>query len=173
MKTRVDRSGWIAGVGLIVIGLFILAAQFVQAEWLGLLFLPMLGLVFLIWGSIARSVGLLIPGGILSGLGLGVFLIEGAIPGLEDVAMGGVFFLSFALGWGLITLLSAVFTDRVHWWPLIPGGILALVGGMLLVGGTALEVLDFIGRWWPVGLIGLGLWLLVQRMGANETDGSE
>jgi hypothetical protein len=163
VDTQTNRGKRVAGVGLIAIGLLILVAQFIRSDWLGLLFLPALGLVFLVWGSVARSVGLLIPGGILSGIGLGVFLIEKAIPGLEDVGMGGVFFLSFGLGWGLITLLSAIFTDEVHWWPLIPGGILALIGGMLLVGGVALEVLDLIGRWWPLSLVGLGFWLLLRR----------
>ncbi len=163
MEREVTRNRLIAGVGLIIVGLMILAAQFVRSDWLGFLFLPTLGLVFLVWGSAARNVGLLIPGGILSGIGLGVFLIEKGIPGLEEMGKGGVFFLSFGLGWGLITLLSAVFTDRVHWWPLIPGGIMVLFGGALWMGGAALEVLNFVGRWWPLVLIGLGLWLLLRR----------
>ncbi len=165
MDTQTNRGKLVAGIALILIGLLALAAQVIGTEWLGLLFLPALGLIFLVWGGIARSVGLLIPGGILGGISLGVFLIE-RMPALSTGgASGGVFLLSFALGWGLITLLSAVFTDRVHWWPLIPGTIMALIGGALLAGGAALEVLDLIGRVWPLGLIGLGLWLFFRRRG--------
>ncbi len=172
MHARANRGGWVTGVGLIAVGLLILTAQFIRSDWLGLLFLPTLGLIFLVWGSAARNVGLLIPGGVLIGIGLGTFLIESAFPGLEDTATGGVFLLSFSLGWGLITLLSAVFTDRVHWWPLIPGGIMALIGGTLLVGGAALEALGLTGRWWPLGLIGLGIWLLLRR-GARQEEAEQ
>lgn len=168
MEKGIDRSHLTAGIGLIVIGLLILVAQFVQSDWMGLLFLPALGLIFLVWGSVARNVGLLIPGGILSGIGLGVFLNEVVFPGLEGAGTGGVFLTSFGLGWGLITLLSAIFTDQVHWWPLIPGGILGLIGGLLLMGGAGLAVLEIVGRWWPLGLIGLGLWLLLRR-GSRES----
>lgn len=163
MGKSVERGRLTAGIGLIVIGLLILAAQFVRSDWMGLLFLPALGLIFLVWGSVAQNVGLLIPGGVLSGIGLGVFLTEVVFPGLESVGTGGVFLTSFGLGWGLITLLSAIFTDRVHWWPLIPGGILGLIGGLLLMGGAGLAVLELIGRWWPLVLIGLGLWLLLRH----------
>jgi len=170
MKTQVSRSRLIAGLALIAIGLVTLAAQFVQWDWLGLLFLPTLGVIFLVWGCVTRNVGLLIPGGILSGTGLGAFLIEHAIPGLGDEASGGVFLLSFALGWGLITLLSAIFTPRTHWWPLIPGGIMVLIGGGLVLDGAVLDLLALIGRWWPLGLIAAGLWLILRHGKAQAAE---
>ncbi len=168
MEKSIDRNRLSAGIGLIVIGLLVLAAQFIRSDWVGLLFLPALGLIFLVWGSATRNVGLLIPGGILSGLGLGVFLIEVVHPNLESVDTGGIFLASFGLGWGLITLFSAIFTDRTHWWPLIPGSILGLIGGLLLTGDVGLEVLEFAGKLWPVALIGLGLWFLLRR-GSRES----
>ena len=163
------RHRWLAGTALIAIGLFVLIAQFVESETLGLLFLPGLGLIFLLWGSLARSVGLLIPGGILSGIGLGVYLMGGPLSHLEGEAEGAVFLLSFAAGWALITLLSALVCQEAHWWPLIPGGIMALIGGALLAGGAALTALEWAGKAWPLIFIGFGLYLLLRH--ARDGDG--
>ncbi len=157
------NSKLVAGIALIAIGVLALVAQVVKSDWLGMLFLPTLGLIFLAWGSLTRKVGLLIPGGIISGLGLGAMLVESPLGQLGDPARGGLFLLAFALGWGLITLLSALFTSQTHWWPLIPGSIMAVVGGALLVGNIAPQILTVMGSLWPLGLIILGLYLLFGR----------
>jgi hypothetical protein len=67
----------------------------------------------------------------------------------------------FVLGLGLgfiaiwvIALLLEGARDRV--WPLIPGGILAVVGGALLIGREAVDLLDY----WGVVVIAIGLLLL-------------
>ena len=71
--------------------------------------------------------------------------------------------MGFALGWFLITVLSKVFTQETQWWALIPGAIMALIGGGLMLGGAALNVLEFAGRWWPLILVALGLVIIVRR----------
>ncbi len=157
------RNRWLAGMALIAIGVLVLVVQFAKSETLGLLFLSGLGLIFLLWGMAARSAGLLIPGGVLSGIGLGVYLTGGPLSYLESEATGAVFLLSFAGGWALITLLSAVVCRETHWWPLIPGGIMALIGGALLSGGPGLTALDWAGKVWPLIPIGFGLYLLLRR----------
>ncbi len=168
-KNPSRRSGpWLAGVILICVGVFLLLTQYVKSDWLGMLFLPALGLVFLVWGAATRNVGLLIPGGILGGIGLGAVLIEGPFAHLGDEAKGGAFLLCFALGWGLITLLSALFTAKVHWWPLIPGGIMAVVGGALLASGVAPQWLTILGSIWPIALILVGLWLVIRWRGVRR-----
>ena len=63
------RSGVIAGVALIAIGLLALLSQLVDLQNFGLLVLPTLALIFLAWGLITRTFGLIIPGGILAGIG--------------------------------------------------------------------------------------------------------
>jgi hypothetical protein len=170
---REVRGRWMAGIALIAIGVLVLVAQFAKSETLGLLFLPGLGLIFLIWGSAAHSVGLLIPGGILSGIGLGVYLMGGPLSHLEGQTEGAVFLLSFAAGWGLIALLSGLVCRETHWWPLIPGGIMAFIGGMLLIGGAALTALEWAGKAWPLILIGFGLYLLLRRHTAVGDDKGE
>lgn len=157
------RETVIGGALLIAIGLLVLLAQNVQTETLGLLFLPALGGLFLMAGIIGRQAGFIIPGGILTGIGLGVIFTQNPQAALTDTAQGGVFFIGFALGWLLITVLSKLFTSETQWWALIPGAIMALIGGGLMLGGAALSVLEFAGRWWPLLLVALGLVIIVRR----------
>jgi hypothetical protein len=72
--------------------------------------------------------------------------------------------LSFALGWLLVTVLTAVFTSETHWWALIPAAIMGLIGGTVLVGGLFETILSLLGDFWPVALIILGAWILIQAM---------
>jgi hypothetical protein len=163
--TTANRNRLTAGAVLIVVGLLAFVLQFVQSDILGLLFLPALGLIFLTWGAVSRNIGPLIPGGILFGIGLGAFIVN-RIPGqVSDESEGGIFLLSFALGWALITILYLLVSGKFVFWPLIPGGIriLALIGAALLAGSAGLEVLTWIGRGWPLILIVLGLYLLLWR----------
>ena len=157
------REAVIGGAVLIAIGLLVLIAQNIKTENLGLLFLPALGGIFLVAGIVGRQVGFLIPGGILTGIGVGAILVQSTVVAGNDNAQGGVFLLGFAGGWFLITALSKLFTCQTHWWPLIPGMIMALIGGALMLGGAALSVLEFVGRWWPLILVMLGLGIIVRR----------
>jgi hypothetical protein len=161
------RNRVVSGLVLLLIGLFLLVGNFVSID-LGALFPLGLGLIFLVWGSAARKLGLLIPGGILSGIGVGAWLISGPFSRLADPAEGGLFMVAFAFGWALITLTSALFVRETAWWPLIPGGIMAFIGGALLIGGPALEVLEILGQGWPIVLIAVGLYLLLWRKGLQE-----
>lgn len=157
------------GILLVIAGLFFLVQQFVEIEISGGLFLGVLGLFFILWGAYSRKAGLLIPGGILSGLSLGVFLVED-IPGLiSEYAEGGVVVLTLGLGFVLITLLSHIFSDEKAWWASIVGGFLFLVGtGIMIIEApnqnalkSVVEVIfNSLNYLWPVALVGLGLWVI-------------
>lgn len=157
------RPALMGGIILIAIGVLALLAQLGLLENLGVLFLPVLGALFLIWGLSTRTFGLVIPGGILSGIGLGIWLLQGPLADAAEPVQGAVFMLAFAAGWGLIALLSRITADTPQWWPLIPGGILAAIGGLLLAGETGIRILELSGYAWPVFLIALGLWILWRR----------
>lgn len=157
------RPALVGGIILIGIGILALLAQLGLLENLGFLFLPALGALFLIWGLATRTFGLVIPGGILGGIGLGIGLLQGPLANAPEPLQGAVFLLSFAAGWGLIALLSLITADTPQWWPLIPGGILAVIGGLLLAGETGVRILAISGYAWPVILIALGLWILWRR----------
>lgn len=155
------RKEWITGLAFIALGMFWMVQEFVAFDGFGKFFLPGLALIFLVWGIINRSAGLLVPGGILAGIGTGAWLVSTL--SLTEAQQGSVFLLSFAGGWLLITVLSALFTSCTMWWPLIPGGIMALIGSALLAGGVALDMLALAGRFWPVIFIILGISVLLKR----------
>lgn len=163
-----NRNRVVGGLALIVVGLIAFAAQFIDAEWLGLLILPALGFIFLAWGLITRQSGLLIPGGILSGLGAGTLLLTGPYETAAGETQAGIFLLAFAAGWVLIPILATLFTPERHLWALIPAAVLALIGAGLLFGGAALTALEWLGRIWPVFLILGGLLLIFRRGGASK-----
>ncbi|HRU95045.1 MAG TPA: hypothetical protein P5195_07450, partial [Anaerolineae bacterium] len=64
------RSQLVWGVVLVSVGLWMLVSNFTGWE-LGAALPLVLGLFFLAWGSVSRKVGFLIPGGILTGIGMG------------------------------------------------------------------------------------------------------
>lgn len=169
-KNERKENGWIGGLVLIGIGLIALFGQLLPERItsdLGIYIVSALGLIFIVWGIAARNPGPMIPGGILSGIGLGIVLIEG-LNWPANVDEGGVFMLAFAAGWALIVLLTAVFTTKTHWWPLIPGGIMAFIGLAVLFGGLFMQGLELLGVVWPVALIILGLYVLYQARRPRE-----
>ncbi len=121
----------------------------------------------LVWGSISHRTGWIIPGGVLTGIGLGILAMEGPwqFPAADQ---NGVFLICFAFGWFLITILTALFTCT-QWWALIPGGIMAVIGGSVLVtnGTIRWEDLNLV---YAVILISIGLILLVYRGRAKKNE---
>jgi len=77
------RQQLVWGVVLVSVGVWMLVSNFTGWE-LGAALPLALGLFFLVWGSVNRKVGFLIPGGILMGIGAGVVLLEGPFNGLDS-----------------------------------------------------------------------------------------
>lgn len=162
----------IGGLILLGIGLVALLNQLVSFELtenFGLLILPGLGAFFLAWGILTHHAGRIIPGGILSGIGWGIYAIAGPLNVTSGDAEGGIFLIALGLGFGLITLLTAVFTKNTQWWALIPGGIIALIGTAVIVDGFLLEAVGFLGKLWPLGLILLGVHIVYHEARHKST----
>jgi hypothetical protein len=154
----------IAGIVLIVFGTLALLATFYNSSEVGLFILPTLGILFIVWGLVARIPGLLIPGGILTGLGLGTVISELAFASAEGDTRGGIIVLGLGLGFLMIMPLIMIVSSARHWWALIPGGILAITGIALLAGGPALSVLNVLGKLWPIAPIIVGVALIWQML---------
>ena len=160
------------GILLVLGGLFLLVQQSVEFEMSGGVFFGALALFFILWGATTHNIGLLIPGGILSGMSVGVFLIEdnsGLIPGHYA---GSTFLFSLALGFVLITVLGLIFTNAKAWWSLIVAGIIGLVAAGVAIleapDASALKpvaeaVFNSMNYLWPVVMVGLGLWIIFRR----------
>ena len=164
-KINNRRSHRIAG-GVILI-LFGMATLLQHWFDIGNYVVLLLGLGMLSWGSVSRRTGWIIPGGVLSGIGLGILAMESPWRFPID-NQNGLFLLCFALGWFLITILTAIFTCT-QWWALIPGGIMALIGGSILVTNGAVRWMD-LNLVYALILIVVGLILLVTRGRSRKND---
>jgi len=127
-----------------------------------------IGFVFIIWGLFKKSIGLFIPGLLLITIGIGVYngwATVGDVNGLRDT---GIMLVWFSLGWILITVCSRIFYKTFLWWPLIPGGILAMVGSGLYIGGNPSNALGFLQNTGSIGLVLLGLYLILLKFGLKK-----
>ena len=164
-----DRGGLVAGIVIISIGGFFLLAQVVPdiGRWIPLF----IGIIFLAAFLPKLEYGFLIPGCIVSGVGIGIVLA-----GQVDDQLGGAVVL-FSFGGGFIaiwvvSMLIRLFDkdwqrgdsyDAVQalWWPLIPVGILVIIGFVVLADeGYDSDLL----QWWPLIIIGAGLLVLLASL---------
>lgn len=126
------------------------------------------GSSFIIWGLAKKNIAFLIPGLLTSTIGVGVFngwKTVGDINGLRDT---GIMLVWFSLGWILITVFSRFFKKRFIWWPLIPGGILAMVGSGLYIGGNPANAAGFLQNTGSIGLVLLGIYLILLKFGLKK-----
>lgn len=164
------RRGIVAAAILIAIGILLLIAQVFQVEWLSLLVTPLLGVAFVAWSIAARAPGLMIPGGILAGLGTGIlFMTQPFVTSAENELLPvAVFMFSFAAGWLLIVLLTPLAGGRPEAWPLIPGTVFAVLGGLFWMGEPGMRILQVIGTAWPLILIVAGIGILIRILSRNR-----
>jgi hypothetical protein len=127
-----------------------------------------IGLAFIAWGFFERLLGLLIPGCLLSGLGPGFYLGFVSNSMNNELVQVGFFISCLGLGWILITLTSRMINPVFLWWPLIPGGILTMVGWGLTMGGSRSSAFTLIGNTGSISLIIFGLYLILMRRGIRK-----
>lgn len=149
-----DVRGWLPGVILIVVGVTLFAVQLLHLD--ADVIVLVIGLVFAIAYAGSRRYGLLIPAGILTGLGAGILLDDFGVMG-EPVVLG--------LGLGFLAIYGAdLITSGARapgrWWPLIPGAILTVIAGAESTFGA--EGARVIQQGWPILLIAVGAWLLLR-----------
>jgi hypothetical protein len=147
------RGRRVAAVVLLTVAGFALLAPHVTWSWRGGLLLPM-GVVFLIWAALVRSPGLMVPGGVLSGLGVGLALAPGFGPAALLFGLAGGFLLVGALN-------RLVLGRRFALWPLWPAAGLTLAGVVVLTARDHREVWRVAGEYWPYAAISVALWLLL------------
>ena len=145
-----ERDRTVLGLIFIGGGLLFLLDQVGIFGNLGNLVPLLIGAIFLYAYFTTRPgyrVGFLIPGAILTGIGAGQLIENLPVPRLWPG--GDMTVLTLGLGFCLIWVL-----ERKHWWALIPGGILVMVGLSNVWG---------IVQFWPIALIALGVYLLFDQ----------
>jgi len=150
---RNRRSQIAAGAVLVVIGLVALALQYSDGPGRAVVLL-LAGGSFIATFFYSDIYGLLIPGGILSGLGLGLL---GAWWGLAVKDPNTV---GLGVGFVAIWVLEWAYRRRAHWWPLIPGVILIGTG----CGARFGDVSHILWRWAPAVLVVFGIVLVVRAI---------
>jgi pimeloyl-ACP methyl ester carboxylesterase len=108
-----------------------------------------------------RSVGSIIAGSLVAGLAAATALVAFPFAGAQEHVISGVVLLAFALGWALLAVLSARWTDQPQRWAAVPAGVLALAGAGLLAWPSAV-LHDAIGWLWPPALLSLVAWMVVR-----------
>lgn len=148
------------GPGLVLIivgGILLLARQHLLSSNLTVL---VIGTLLLVAYAFTGEYGLLVPAGIMTGLGAGIALRERAAIGGPSVLLG--------LGAGFLFIYVVDRVRRrngeVSAWPVIPGGVLVAIG--LLQSARAWGVTRTLVTWWPALLIVLGVWLLLRPRSA-------
>ena len=127
----------------------------------GTVVVPSVGVAFLVAYLATRRMGLLIPAGILCGLGTGLVIAAQGGPG-DAVPLG------LGLGFVAITVIDAVLGEGdATWWPLIPGGILTVIGGSQIAGIRDIGVYLV-----PAALVLVGLFLVLRPSRGRTEDGS-
>ena len=149
----------VIGILLILLGVFFLLKPHV--EWTGSVFLMGLGALFVLGYLFFGSYGLLVPGGILLGLGGGILMREQ----LHEPAGRVIFFVLFGAGFILIYIVDR-FKRATPVWPLIPGGILIGIGAYMQVerlGWLPADLGHYLKILWPAVLILLGIYLILRK----------
>ena len=118
-----------------------------------------IGSVFIAFYFYTRNFGLLIPGSIMTGLGIGLVLEE-------SMRAPGNFVL-IGLGGGFVTifLVALLYERKKQWWALIPGGVLLLLG----LPDTQ-DIVRAVFQNWPLILVIVGVLILLGALVRGRTD---
>jgi hypothetical protein len=122
-----------------------------------------LGAGLLIWGIGKKLFGLIIAGSLVLTVSPGIAFSWKWITPVGVLSQIGIMLVWFALGWALITIASRVVTDKFIWWPLIPAGVLAMVGMGLYMGGNPTIASAVLSNSGAMGIILFGLYLTLMR----------
>jgi hypothetical protein len=159
-----QRSGVVAGSILIVLGVGLFAINLIQG--LGdAAVLFFIGGVFIVIYLYRRVYGFLIPGCILLGLGLGSLGQQTLL--LNDFGgrgLGGLETLGLGVGFVAIYAIDRAYRGATHPWPLIPGGVLILIG----LAQASSDLQHLVAVAWPLILVLVGLLIVTGAFGGTN-----
>ena len=130
MSSRRDR-GFIALL-LVSGGALMLAGRAVPTA--GSAVAMLIGIELLVWAVAARSVGLVVAGGTLTGVGAAIVLAAGPLRGADPNQVGAVFLLALAAGFAIVALVSWLLLRQPQYWAWICGFLAGAIGAGLLDG---------------------------------------
>jgi hypothetical protein len=142
MSVKVEpRSGTTPGFAalmLLTAGVLVLAGRAVPV--VGDALALVLGVELLVWAGVTRQDGLLVAGGVTSGIGLGVLLAAWPLRDAAANVVGGSFIGSVAAGFLVVAVLGAIWQRRQTWaW--VVAAVAGAVGAALAAGSDVLAQL--------------------------------
>lgn len=137
------------GIVLVVIGLVLFALKLGVSYGREVTFL-LVGGLFVAGYAYRRAYGLLIPGCILLGLGLGSLVAHWSAAGIDSDLVG------LGLGFVAIYVVDLLSTRSSRRWPVIPGLILIVYG----VAKENVAIQRLIENGWPIIIVLAGLVML-------------
>jgi len=104
-------------------------------------------------------IGWVVAGSLAAGLlSAALLVVAPFVPATEDGVTGAILF-GFGLGWAMLAVLSALFTDQPQRWALVPALVMGVSGLVLIVFGSSVRgVLNWV---WPPVLLVLAIWMIV------------
>jgi len=155
MNTRVRTNDilWIGGVILVGFGLTLVADRYTtDADFRDSLVFGGVAVASIVALVATRLYGFILSTMLFAGLSAAKYAVMLG----ED--SGGAVLLGPGVAFLAIYAIGALAFDRTHWWPLVPGAILTLLGGLLVFGGQAGN--ELAGQIWPIVLLGIGVLVL-------------
>lgn len=143
---------------------------FTERQWADFILYLLVGtgLPLLVWGLAKHLLGLIISGSLILSIGPGIYS-GWRTPSLGNtLVQTGIMLVWFAFGWVMISVFGRLINRKYIWWPLIPGGILAMVGIGLYIGGDPGHAIGFISNTGSIALVVFGLYLLLLRKGIHH-----
>jgi hypothetical protein len=151
-------SGAATGVMLIALGLGLYWMQFLDSSGESILRILMGGLGIAAY-LFTRFRPLLVLGCLLFGWGIGSF-------GERNSFFYGEFSeVGLGIGFIMIYLIAFLYERRAHWWPLIPGGVLLLLG---FRAWHNFRVFVLSEKGWPLILVIIGGLILLGTLGKGR-----
>jgi len=157
--TQEKRQRLIAGFAVIGMGLGLWVLQRFDAIGPSAFFF-LIGGAFMAAYLARKEYGFLIPACILLGLGAGS-IDQGSLFDFGDSKQIGLGF-----GFVAIFLIALLYERKSHWWPLIPGAALILLGL-----DRTREVFAFLYKNWPLALVLVGVLILLGAFGKPRARG--
>jgi pimeloyl-ACP methyl ester carboxylesterase len=104
----------------------------------------------------------IVAGSLLGGLAAAVALVAGPLAGGREAVITGGLLLGFAVGWALLAVFSARFTDRPQRWAAVPAAAMGISGAGLIALAPGAGTLSALGWGWPPLLLVLVTWMIVR-----------
>jgi pimeloyl-ACP methyl ester carboxylesterase len=107
-------------------------------------------------------VGLMVVVAMAGGLACALLLVVGPLAGGREHVITAALLAGFAVGWAALAGLTGRYTDQPQHWARVPAVAMGATAAVVLVAGRSNGVMEGLGWVWPLPLLVLCAWMVVQ-----------